>query len=55
MILYKGGQVEQNIANEIGIESFNIEHFAEDLEKVYSHDPYVEVSCYYTQLVEFVL
>ena len=55
LILFKGGQVEENMAKEIGIASFNIEHFAEDLERVYSHDPYVEVSGYYTQLVESVL
>ena len=55
LILYKGGEVEQNISNEIGIESFNIYLFAEDLEKAYSYNPYVEVNCYYAQLVEFVL
>ena len=55
LILYKDGQIEEKIANEIGIASFNIEHFVEDFEEVHSHDPYEEVNCYYTQLVEFVL
>ena len=55
LILYKGGQIEKHMANEIDIASFNIEHFAKDLEKVSSHDPYVEVNCYYTQLLEFIL
>ena len=55
LILYKDGQIEEKIANEIGIASFNIEHFAEDFEKAHSHDSYEEVNCYYTQLVEFAL
>lgn len=53
LILFKGGQIEENIAREIGIASFNIEHF--NIDKVFSHDPYVEVNSYYIQLVEFIL
>ena len=55
VILYKGGQVEKNLCDELDIDSFNIEFFDKDLEKVYSHDPYVEVNNYFTQLVEFIL
>ena len=50
LVLYKGGEIEKNICKELDIPSFNIENF--DLEKVYSDDPYVEVNCYYSQLIE---
>ena len=55
LILYKGGQVEENICRKLGVDSFDIEYFDKDLENAYSHDPYVEVNCYYTQLVESIL
>ena len=43
------------MCDELDIDSFNIENFKSELEKVYSHDPYVEVNCYFTQLIEFIL
>ena len=55
LVLYKGGIVEKNLCDELDIDSFNIELFEEDLEKVYSHDPYEEVNCYFIQLIEFIL
>ena len=50
LVFYKGGEIEKNICKELDIQSFNIENF--NLEKVYSHDPYVEVNYYYRQLIE---
>ena len=54
LVFYKGGQIEKEVCDTLHIDSLNIEHF-EKLEKVYSHNPYVEVSCYFTQLIEFIL
>ena len=48
LVFYKGGQIEKEVCDELDIDSFNIEHFENKLEKVYSHDPYVEVNCYFT-------
>ena len=50
-ILYKGGHIEHDVCMELGISSYNIECI-KGLEKAYSHDPRVEVKCYYAQLVE---
>ena len=50
-ILYKGGEIENDLCTDIGIPSYNIESI-KDLEKAYSHDPRKEVNCYYGQLVE---
>ena len=50
LVFYKGGEIEKNLCEELDIESFNIEKF--NLEKAYSHDPYVEINCYYSQLIE---
>ena len=50
-ILYKGGEIENDLCADIGIPSYNIECI-ENLEKVYSHDPRIEVNCYFGQLVE---
>ena len=55
LVFYKGGQIEKAVCDELHINSFNIENFESELEKVNSHDPYVEVNCYFTQLVEFIL
>ena len=55
LVFYKGGQIEKEVCDELHINSFNIENFKSELEKVYSHDPYVEVNCYFTQLIEFIL
>ena len=54
-MFYKGGGIEKVVCEELDIDSFNIENFKSELEKVYSHDPYVEVNCYFTQLVESIL
>ena len=52
LILYKGGKIERDFCEgELFIPSYNIECFPE-LEKVQSHDPRIEVNCYYKQLVE---
>ena len=50
LVFYKGGDIEKNLCKELDIQSYNIENF--DIEKVYSHDPYVEVNYYYRQLIE---
>ena len=50
LIFYKDGGIEKKLCEELDIQSFNIENF--NLEKVYSHDPYVEVNYYYRQLIE---
>ena len=55
LVFYKGGEIEKEVCDELHIDSFNIENFENKLEKVYSHDPYVEVNCYFTQLIEFIL
>ena len=49
-ILYKGGEIERDLCSELEIACYNIECFQE-LEKPYSHDPRIEVNCYYGQLV----
>ena len=55
LVFYKGGDIEKKVCDKLHINSFNIENFMNELEKVYSHDPYIEVNCYFTQLVEFFL
>ena len=55
LVFYKGGEIEKEVCDELDIDSFNIENFKSELEKVYSHDPYIEVNCYFTQLVEYIL
>ena len=55
LVFYKGGDIEKKVCDKLHINSFNIENFMNELEKVYSHDPYIEVNCYFTQLVEFLL
>ena len=50
-ILYKGGEIESDTCTDIDIPSYNIEHI-KGLEKAYSHNPRMEVNCYYGQLVE---
>ena len=55
LVFYKGGDIERKVCDELYINSFNIENFKNELEEVYSHDPYTEVNCYFTQLVEFFL
>ena len=52
LILYKDGTIEKDLCAELYIPSYNIKCFSE-LEKSYSHDPRIEVNCYYTQLVQF--
>ena len=53
LILYKGGDIEKKLCDELEIASFNIEYF--NLEKAYSHDPYEEVNHYFIQIVESIL
>ena len=55
LVFYKGGDIEKKVCDELYINSFNIENFKNELEEVYSHDPYTEVNCYFTQLVELFL
>jgi hypothetical protein len=50
LVFYKGGEIEKNLCKELDIYAFDIDKF--DLDKVYSHDPYVEMNCYYSQLIE---
>ena len=50
MICYKGGDVEKNLCEELDIQSFDIENY--NLEREYSHDPYVEMNFYYRQLID---
>ena len=49
LILYKGGTIERDLSNALDVSSLNIECF--QLEKVQSHDPYVEVNGYFSQIV----
>ena len=51
LVLYKGGNVEKELCEELSIPSFNIEFF-KGLIKSKSHDPRTEVNCYYEQLVQ---
>ena len=51
IILYKGGEIERDLCSDLGIPSYNIERIR-GLEKAYSHDPRIEVNCYFSQLVE---
>ena len=51
VMLYKGGTIEKDICYELDVPAYNIECFSE-LDKVQSHDPRTEVSCYYGQLIE---
>ena len=53
IILYKGGEIEKELCDVLNIPSYNIECFRK-LEKAYSHDPRIEVNCYYGQLVELL-
>ena len=52
LILYKGGTIERDLSKALDISSLNIECF--ELEKVQSHDPYVEVNSYFSQIVEML-
>ena len=54
MILFKGGIVERNMCEQLGIESMNIELLGE-MVKACSHDPREEVNFYYDQLINFGL
>ena len=53
LILYKGGTIERDLSKALNIPSLNIECF-EELEKAYSHDPRIEVDCYYSQIIEML-
>ena len=49
-VFYRGGEIEKNLCEKLDIQSFNIENFG--VERVCSHDPYVAVNYYYSQLIE---
>ena len=51
-ILYKGGTIERDLCKELHIPSINIECI-EELEKAGSHNPAVEVNCYYGQIIGY--
>ena len=51
-ILYKGGTIEKDLCDVLNMPSYNIECFRK-LEKANSHDPRVEVNCYYGQLLRY--
>ena len=51
LILYKGGTIERDLCNEMNILSFNIEYL-HGLKKVSSHDSFIEVNCYFSQIME---
>ena len=51
-ILYKGGDVERNMFEFIGIPSYNIETLA-GITKAGCHDPETEVRFHYNQLLKF--
>ena len=53
LVLYKGGTIERDLCNEMNIMSFNIECL-HGLQKVHSHDPFVEVNCYFSQIMEML-
>ena len=50
-VLYKGGDIEKKLCQQLCIPSYNIECI-KGIEKAYSHNPRIEVNCYYGQLVE---
>ena len=52
LILYKGGTIERDLSKALDVSSLDIECF--ELEKVQSHDPYVEVNGYFSQIVEIL-
>ena len=52
MILYKGGQHEKNISNQIGVDSFDMEKI--DIKKVKTHNPKEEINLHYDQLINIV-
>ena len=52
LILYKGGNVEKSVCDELQIPSMNIEEFG--VVKASCHDPRLEVHCYYEQLLKFL-
>ena len=53
LILYKGGTIERDLSKALNLPSLNIECF-EELEKAYSHDPRIEVNCYFSQINELI-
>ena len=55
LVLYKGGTIEKNLCAELGIDSFDIDYFENELQKIDSHDPYKKTNHYFIQLVEIVL
>ena len=50
LILYKGGDIEEELCKELCIKSMNIELIPE-IEKIKSHDPRLEVNWYYDQIL----
>ena len=52
IILYKGGNVEKTVCEELQIPSMNIEEFS--VTKAACHDPRLEVHHYYDQLLRFL-
>jgi hypothetical protein len=52
IILYKGGNIEKSVCDELQIPSMNIEEFG--VVKASCHDPRLEVHSYYEQLLKFL-
>lgn len=51
-VLYKGGDIERNLCEEIGIPSYNIEALP-GIEKAPNHDPEAEVRFHFKQILEY--
>ena len=49
LVLYKGGNIERNLCNRMGLESYNIEELG--VKKVTTHDPREEVNIHYNFLL----
>ena len=54
VVLYKGGTIEKDVCEAMGVESLNIE-VLDELRKVHSHDPATEVNLYCDQLYNISL
>ena len=51
LVLYKGGQIEKELCDEINFPSFNIERL-DGIHKADTHDPDVEVHFHYKSLIQ---
>ena len=53
-ILYKGGEIENELCLDLNITAYNMELHFPQIEKVEFHDLKVKVGGYYTQIVNYL-